>query len=102
MWKPRRNCGPYYYRSIREGDRVRSVYVGRGEKAESLAREIAQRREARVVAARKRAEIEAAEDLLRDYKRLVGQILEAMAPSIGIRQHHRQWRRSEQPRETKP
>lgn len=102
MWKPRRSCGAYYYRSVREGDRVRSVYIGRGAKAKSLAREMATRREARVAAAKKRIEIDAAEDLLRDYKRLVEEILEAMAANIGIHRHHRQWRRTEQPRETKP
>jgi hypothetical protein len=33
MTLERRDGRPYYYRSVRDGDKVRKVYVGAGEKA---------------------------------------------------------------------
>lgn len=94
MWKPRRNGRTYYYHSVRDGDRVRSIYVGRGATADKLVTKATKRREARIAAAKKRAEFAAAEDQLQGFTRLVNQVLEAMAPRIGIHRHRRQWRRS--------
>ena len=37
-WEERERGGRYYYRSVRDGERVRKKYVGRGETAEILAR----------------------------------------------------------------
>jgi hypothetical protein len=42
-WETRRGK-PVYYRKVREGARVRSVYCGPGERGERAAREDAQRR----------------------------------------------------------
>jgi hypothetical protein len=39
-WDSKDGSGPYFYRSVREGDRVQKLYAGKGEEAEKLAREI--------------------------------------------------------------
>jgi hypothetical protein len=44
-WEGRKNAvGVYYVRKVREGGRVRSVYIGSGERGEQAAREDAERR----------------------------------------------------------
>ena len=36
-WEERCGYGPYYYRSVREGNRVRKEYIGSGQLAEAFA-----------------------------------------------------------------
>jgi hypothetical protein len=92
------NGRQYYYRSVREGVRVRSEYVGGGIDAGLIARLEAIDRERRLTrrhdekAAREKwAEIEKGlENLVADARRAAAEALRA----AGYHQHHRgEWRR---------
>ena len=96
-WK-RRAGHPYFYRSYREGGRVRQKYVGRGPAAQVLAALIDLERldcEAeRQWQAAEREPYEKAEAPVREVfdhtQRALGTLLEA----AGFHQHHRgEWRR---------
>jgi hypothetical protein len=46
-WESRQRGGRYYYRSIRDGDRTRKIYIGTGGNAHALARAQAEKQQQR-------------------------------------------------------
>lgn len=96
-WLNRGHSGPYYYRSVRVGDRVTKVYVGRGQHAEHLARGVEQRsrdRLARRAAVQQElAQVAAAEGALQELRELADLLVKAVLLAANCYQHHGQWRR---------
>jgi hypothetical protein len=87
----------YYYRSVRDGERVKKEYLGRGELAETIAHAdetIRRHREER--RAQEMAEREILEDLaaptleVREAARVLAR---ASLVALGYHEHHGEWRR---------
>ena len=89
-----RHGRPAYYRSVRQGGRVRSVYLGIGQQAIDLAeRDAAIKRESKRV----REASEQAERQAREWFDTVEVITRAALIAAGCHQHKRQWRRKRTP-----
>jgi hypothetical protein len=94
-WEQRGN-NSYYYKKEREGSRVKSVYVGRGE----IAHMVAQIQESsplheRLASTIKSAEVvkqEKAEAAIGEATNLIQLITQAALLSAGFHTHRRQWR----------
>ena len=99
-WERRKN-GYYLYRKERQGGRVRSVYVGRGDFAELLDRSgqiLAEGRAAeRRLDAKRIAEdarpLDEAEALVDAYSKRCSAILRAALLASGRYRHRREWRK---------
>src|SRR4051794_754576 len=97
-WKLRQT-GRYYYRSIRDGDRVRTEYVGAGPAAELIAAadrlESLERAQAAEAWRAERAALDA-EDLARAARfGVVEAVVRGALEAAGFRRHKRgDWRRS--------
>ena len=87
----------YFYRSIRQGDRIVKQYLGRGHEAEAAVREIEERRseqEARRAACQEElARIAVAEQHLADLQTLAKIIIHAVLTSAGCHKRKGEWRR---------
>jgi hypothetical protein len=96
-WDRKGQCGPYYYRSIRQGDRVVKQYVGRGIKAEEAAHQIDERRKERQaqreVQQIKELRIVLAEQRLHDLERFADLLMRTVLDEMGYHDHKGQWRR---------
>jgi hypothetical protein len=97
-WDRKQGDRRFYYTSVREGGRVRKKYVGRGQKAEDLAREVEERRVARQAERDARLaeqmRVAAAERRLRDLRNMVNLLVRVVLEGAGYHQHHRgEWRR---------
>ncbi len=92
-----RGIHSYYYRKEREGSRVRSVYVGGGEKGALIAQlETMMRDESeasRDVRRRELAKLERQDAPIETACRMIDAILEATLIVAGFHTHKRQWRR---------
>jgi hypothetical protein len=92
----------FFYASIREGDRVRKRYFGRGQRAERAAKELLERQEARQRerdALREQLALTAhADNLLQDLQKLADDIVQATLLGAGCYSHHGQWRRGHKAR----
>ena len=68
-WDKKGERGPYFYLSVRKGDKVVKQYLGKGERAEATAREVEGRRKAiqaeRDARLREQAGVAAADQQLR-------------------------------------
>ena len=92
-----RGTNSYYYKKERDGSRVKSIYVGRGE----IARMVAQlqssspllERFARSMKAPDEVKFEKAEAALDQASDLIQLITQAALLTAGYHTHHRQWRR---------
>jgi len=92
-----RGRNSYYYKKEREGSRVKSVYVGRGE----IARMVAQiqsssgliEKYARQMKSPEQVKWEKAEAALNQATDLIQLITQAALLTAGYHTHHRQWRR---------
>jgi hypothetical protein len=95
-WEQRGNS-QYYYRKERDGKRVKSVYVGRGELAQmvSLIQSDSPliERLARRMASPQAIKQERAEAELEDVVALVKMVTQAALLSTGFHTHKRQWRK---------
>ena len=87
----------YYYKKERDGSRVKSVYVGRGDIAQMvsqiqasspLLKRLAGANKCRII-----AESESAEAVLSQFTDLVQLLTQAELLATGFHTHHRQWRR---------
>ncbi len=95
-WEQRGN-NRYYYKKEREGSRVKSVYVGRGE----IARMVSQiqssspvlERIARSLKTPETIKHENAEATLEQVTDLIKMVTQATLLTAGYHTHHRQWRR---------
>jgi hypothetical protein len=95
-WK-RINGRSYFYRSVREGGRVRSEYVGGGEAGHLFAQLIAidrQEREAEREDRRaERERFEGEERAIAEWFDRVEAVADAAMLAAGFHKHHGQWRR---------
>src|SRR6185295_3348887 len=95
-WEQRGN-NSYYYRKEREGSRVKSVYVGRGEIAHMVAQLQSSspliERFARSMKSPDEIKFEKAEAALDQASDLIELITEASLLAAGFHTHKRQWRR---------
>jgi len=93
----KRGSSMYYYRKQRNGDRVRSVYLGRGPGADMCAEadvEALLERAAFVAARRERVEAEAVTDRqMNEIRASIFRITNAALQAAGFRQHKGQWRK---------
>ena len=93
----KRGSHEYYYRKEREGSRVKSVYVGRGEIAHMISqiqsRSPLLERLARTIKPPETAKLENAEAALEQAADLTRMITQASLLAAGFHSHHRQWRR---------
>jgi hypothetical protein len=95
-WEQRGN-NSYYYKKEREGSRVKSVYVGRGEIAHMVAQLQSSspllERFARTMKSPQQVQQEKAEAALEQASDLIELITEASLLAAGFHTHKRQWRR---------
>jgi hypothetical protein len=88
----------YYYRSVRDGERVRKVYVGAGEFARiSHEEDILQRTSRREQRERERAELEELKDLvapLEEVSEVAKVLVTAHLVDGGYRKRKGEWRRA--------
>jgi hypothetical protein len=92
-WERRRGRD-YYYRGIREGKRVRKVYLGGGPEAVEAARVDAERRAQEQAERMERAEVETLDAQMDQLCRLVQRLMTAVLYSAGFHQHDRgEWRK---------
>jgi hypothetical protein len=96
-WHSNGRTAPAYYQHVRQGDRVRRVYIGRGEDAHRLAREVEQRCQARFAnreaIQQELSQVAAAEQHLYDLRNLANLLVKAVLLTANCYQHHGQWRR---------
>ena len=95
-WEKRGNS-MYYYGKQRSGDRVRSVYLGRGPGADMCAEADVETRLERsvfIAARRERVEAEAVTDRqINEIRASILRITNAALQAAGFRQHKGQWRK---------
>jgi hypothetical protein len=95
-WEQRGN-NSYYYKKEREGSRVKSVYVGRGEIAQMVAQLQSSssllERFARTMKSPDEVKFERAEAALDQASDLIQLITQATLLTAGFHIHKRQWRR---------
>ena len=95
-WEQRRGDGLYYYRSVRDGGRVRKEYVGRGEIAEVIAHADETIRQSRAARAeREREDLEGARGLATAADELheaAETLARAELVAAGYHRHKGEWR----------
>ena len=98
MTLERRDGRLYYYRSVRDGEKVRKVYVGAGEFARVCSEtDILQRTSRRAQRERERAELERLEGLValvEEFSEAAQVLVTAHLVDGGYRKHKGEWRRA--------
>ncbi|HKQ99930.1 MAG TPA: hypothetical protein VJT09_04615 [Pyrinomonadaceae bacterium] len=96
-WETRARGGRYYYQKVREGGRVRSVYLGSGLHGQFSAMMDAEgRKEKEATRAASRREIKKQNQIdarIDEICALIEKLVTAASIASGYRQHKRQWRR---------
>lgn len=96
-WERRRNGRMYYFRAERDGDRVRKVYVGGGERGRQAAAADQAARHSRAQAAElrqlDRRPVDELAAKLHDLGATIDRLLACRLLCDGWKQHHREWRR---------
>lgn len=91
-----RGANIYYYREERQGSRVRSTYVGRGEIAHLIAQfQAGSTAVERIARANRENESERTEAALELGTELIQLVTGAALLSAGFHTHKRQWRRKQ-------
>lgn len=95
-WEPRR-CGRlYYYIARREGNRVRKIYCGSGERGRQAAEADEAARKSRAEAVELRQAKQRPLDELASYLDEIGAFVDLLVAGeligAGWKKHHRQWR----------
>jgi len=98
-----RGTHQYYYRKEREGSRVKSTYVGRGEIAQMIS-EIQSsapliERLAGIIKSPQVVKEQKAEAALKQADDLIHLLTQAALLTAGFHTHHRQWRRTRRQKE---
>ena len=88
-----RGAFKYYYRKERDGSRVKSVYVGRGEIAHMISQIQASSSLLEKLAAASEAEADKSEAVLDQASELVLLFTQAALLMAGFHTHKRQWRK---------
>ena len=95
-WEQRGN-NRYFYKKEREGSRVKSVYVGRGEVAQMVSNLQSSssilEKLAGTIKSPEAIKAEKAEDVLEQVSDLIQLTTQAALLAAGFHTHHRQWRR---------
>ena len=98
MTLERRDGRLYYYRSVRDGERVRKLYVGSGEFARICSEtDILRRTSRRAQRERERAELERLKGLvapLEEFSEAAKVLVTAHLVDGGYRKHKGEWRRA--------
>jgi len=101
-WEQRGN-NSYYYKKERDGTKVKSVYVGRGQIAHMISQIQSSSRLleklARTIKTPEQVKQEKADAALEKVTDLVTLITQAALVTAGFHTHHRQWRRMRKPKE---
>jgi Fe2+ transport system protein B len=92
-WDARGQHGPYFYRSMRVGQRVLKVYAGRGQQAEELARQIEQRKHERQAVQKELNQAAVAEQRLQELQDVADLLMRAVFMRMGLHEHRGQWRK---------
>ncbi len=96
-WETRRGR-QYYYRKVREGRRVRSIYVGADEHACFIAELDARCKqsctEEHADARRARESLEVADTQIESILSIIGTLTEGMLLAAGFHTHKREWRQT--------
>jgi hypothetical protein len=94
----RRDGNIYYYRSFRDGERVRKIYVGAGEFARIFAEgDILRRTSRKAQREREKAELERLEDLIAPVEEFSGAaevLVRAHLVDAGYHRRKGEWRRA--------
>ena len=92
-----RGAHKYYYRKERQGSRVKSVNVGRGEIAKMVSQIQASspllERVARTIKSPEAVRMEESEAAIGQATQLIQLLTQAVLLGAGFHTHHRQWRR---------
>jgi hypothetical protein len=91
-----RGARPYYYRSVRNGNKVRKVYLGSGHLAKRAARQDAKVRAKRAADEEELAELQTRlaglDQLGEEVQHGVDLLTEATLLSLGFHEHRGEWR----------
>ncbi len=92
-----RGAHKYYYRKERDGSRVKSVYVGRGEIAQMVSQIQSSspllERIARNIRSPEIAKMKKSDAAIEQVTHLIQLVTQAALLAEGFHTHHRQWRR---------
>lgn len=95
-WEQRGNHS-YYYRKERDGSRLKSVYVGRGEIAQMVSQIQSSspllERLARTFKSPEAIKMEKSEAVIEQVTHVIQLLTQAALLAAGFHTHHRQWRR---------
>ena len=97
-WEIRERGGPYYYRNVRDGEKVRKVYVGAGEIAcISHEADVLLRTDRKAQRDREKEELGRLEDLAAPVEELseaAEVLVRAYLIAFGYHRHKGEWRRA--------
>jgi hypothetical protein len=88
-----------YYRKVRQGKKVHSIYLGNGAAAEAAAQAVEDAAKERVVLRERKRRDQALDDQIKALMSQGSAITAQVLTAAGLHQYQRQWRRK---RQTKP
>jgi shikimate 5-dehydrogenase len=88
-----------YYRKVRQGKKVHSIYLGNGAAAEAAAQAVEDASKERVVLRERKRRDQALDDQIKALMSQGSAITAQVLTAAGLHQYQRQWRRK---RQTKP